>query len=381
MPLSLTTSDIKRLNALQETLLAPLEHARVEDWCLAVLRSAEALYHGDRSIFLVPLDGALHNLSESVDPRYLAAFARGIVRREAGAFHFAEPLTERAHTARRTKKIDVWNIPMLTRLGGVSMKASPVYHEVVKPAGITHGPVISTSLPGGEAYLGTTHSRAGVHRFEEDAELALASLVLPAFRAGVHIIERMGRQRAELLSALDSLDASVVICDVAGTVLYETRRAAALLTDDPEQYEVRAAMRAVAGSLVRLRYSHRLPDGAAVGSREVTTRQRRYVLSGSFAGRGVLGFDEAILVRIEAPDPRLPTAQQLVGRYGLTAREAEIALCLANGLSNMAIAAQLGISQHTVRHHSENVFLKLGIHSRKALALTLLDGRREGERG
>jgi len=32
----------------------------------------------------------------------------------------------------------------------------------------------------------------------------------------------------------------------------------------------------------------------------------------------------------------------------------------------------LGVSSHTVRHHAEWVFTKLGIHSREALALKLM---------
>jgi DNA-binding CsgD family transcriptional regulator len=57
---------------------------------------------------------------------------------------------------------------------------------------------------------------------------------------------------------------------------------------------------------------------------------------------------------------------------GLTAREAEITLRLAEGLTDPEIARALGISTHTVRHHVERIFLKLGIRSRKALGLFLL---------
>ena len=56
-----------------------------------------------------------------------------------------------------------------------------------------------------------------------------------------------------------------------------------------------------------------------------------------------------------------------LARLGLTRREAQVARLLARRASNPEIAEQLGISPHTVRHHAENVFSKLGVHSRRAI--------------
>ena len=57
-----------------------------------------------------------------------------------------------------------------------------------------------------------------------------------------------------------------------------------------------------------------------------------------------------------------------LGRFGLTRREAQIARLLARRATNREIAEQLELSPHTVRHHVENVFMKLGIHSRRSIA-------------
>ena len=51
---------------------------------------------------------------------------------------------------------------------------------------------------------------------------------------------------------------------------------------------------------------------------------------------------------------------------GLTAREAEIAQLLRQGLTNQEIADRLVISTGTVRTHLENMFDKLGVHTRTA---------------
>lgn len=75
-----------------------------------------------------------------------------------------------------------------------------------------------------------------------------------------------------------------------------------------------------------------------------------------------------VVVVHEVETDRPPT-----DRFGLTPREAEIAELLARRLTNREIAEALGISRHTVRHHAERVFAKLGVHSRRDVA-----GRLEG---
>jgi DNA-binding NarL/FixJ family response regulator len=51
---------------------------------------------------------------------------------------------------------------------------------------------------------------------------------------------------------------------------------------------------------------------------------------------------------------------------GLTAREVQVLRLVAAGKSNRAIAAELGISEHTVARHVQNIFAKLDVSSRSA---------------
>jgi DNA-binding NarL/FixJ family response regulator len=51
---------------------------------------------------------------------------------------------------------------------------------------------------------------------------------------------------------------------------------------------------------------------------------------------------------------------------GLTAREVQVLRGVAAGKSNRAIAADLGISEHTVARHVQNIFAKLDVASRSA---------------
>ncbi|HEY7636567.1 MAG TPA: helix-turn-helix transcriptional regulator [Gemmatimonadales bacterium] len=51
-------------------------------------------------------------------------------------------------------------------------------------------------------------------------------------------------------------------------------------------------------------------------------------------------------------------------QYGLTPRETQVAMLLAEGRSNEDIASVLRVSPHTARHHTQHVLAKLGVHSR-----------------
>jgi DNA-binding NarL/FixJ family response regulator len=62
--------------------------------------------------------------------------------------------------------------------------------------------------------------------------------------------------------------------------------------------------------------------------------------------------------------PHPPATLQLRLDYGMTPREVEVALLLAQGCANSTVAARLGISRHTARHHTQRVLGKLGVHSR-----------------
>ena len=54
---------------------------------------------------------------------------------------------------------------------------------------------------------------------------------------------------------------------------------------------------------------------------------------------------------------------------GLTAREREVAACVAQGMTNKAVAGQLVVSERTVEKHVENAMGKLGFTSRSQLAV------------
>jgi DNA-binding NarL/FixJ family response regulator len=60
----------------------------------------------------------------------------------------------------------------------------------------------------------------------------------------------------------------------------------------------------------------------------------------------------------------------------LTARERELLAALANGWTNLQIAARIGISSNTVKYHLKNLYDKLGVNNRAmAVAMFMSTGR------
>jgi DNA-binding CsgD family transcriptional regulator len=66
-------------------------------------------------------------------------------------------------------------------------------------------------------------------------------------------------------------------------------------------------------------------------------------------------------------------ALALAEQYGLTRRELEVCLLLAEGRSNREIAQLVKVSTHTARHHTQHVLAKLGVRSRSRAAALVND--------
>jgi DNA-binding NarL/FixJ family response regulator len=71
-----------------------------------------------------------------------------------------------------------------------------------------------------------------------------------------------------------------------------------------------------------------------------------------------------------ATTPHVPNQEAADTRLlYLTHREEEVAVLVAQGLTNRQVAARLVISESTVETHLARIFKKLGLHSRSQLAV------------
>jgi len=88
------------------------------------------------------------------------------------------------------------------------------------------------------------------------------------------------------------------------------------------------------------------------------------VVQGEY-GLGKDGVTSLVEVVCETDDFKRAQKNQ----YGLTPRECEVITAVLEGYSNPEIAANLSLSEQTVKHHLSHIFDKLGVYSRLELAL------------
>jgi len=177
-------------------------------------------------------------------------------------------------------------------------------------------------------------------------------------------------------AALDATGRFLLATDGEGRLLWCTPQAERLLgglLPGPDGMRPEAASSLAAG-LVRLRrtsspgasaetFTLDLPDGEGVRRLEFT------YLSPANPDEYLFRLSEPTAGRQEAI---------LRDALGLTAREAEVLLWIANGKPNRDIGEILGISPRTVNKHLEQVFAKLGVENRAsaaALAIRTLAAR------
>ncbi|MFF8279473.1 response regulator [Streptomyces lateritius] len=125
-------------------------------------------------------------------------------------------------------------------------------------------------------------------------------------------------------------------------------RTVMLTTFDSDEYVYEALHAGASGFLLKDVRREDLVHGVRVVARGDS------LLAPSVARRLVEQYTRPA-ARRRAPDPRLDA---------LTGRERETLLLLARGLSNAEIAAELVVSDHTVKTHVGNVLAKLGLRDR-----------------
>jgi len=105
--------------------------------------------------------------------------------------------------------------------------------------------------------------------------------------------------------------------------------------------------------------------------REVRADGRVYHLRGTLATGWMPGGEAGVLVTAAFELVNPLTDLELRSRYGLSAREVEVARLVATGLSNQEVAEQLGVSYFTARNHVERVLSKLGVGNRSRVGAVL----------
>ncbi|PAP77260.1 hypothetical protein BSZ37_12860 [Rubrivirga marina] len=373
MALPLSAADLARLEAANRALLAPLAFDHADDWREASMRAVCEVVGAESATFYLPGQERLVAYT-GLDPQFGDLIEPFTGAAWLGGGTSPDPILPLFHRALVRRGVEVWNMHTADHLlggGGVAWR-SMFHDEVLRPlrAGDTHA--LFVARPEGSYMLGT-------HTFHREPDptdhLPALRVLLPAFKAGLDAHTRLRASRA----ALDAVSEPLAAFSADGAPLHRNGALEALLAADPEAPHVEVALAALAARLRPLAFARRA-DAPAVTppTAEARTARAAYALRAALLPAGALGHGEAFLVTVE---PRglaaaLPSADAVRQSLGLTRREAEVALLVAEGLSNEAIAERLFVSTHTVRHHVESAMAKLDLtgRGREAIAARLLAG-------
>ncbi len=183
------------------------------------------------------------------------------------------------------------------------------------------------------------------------------------------------REFRVLLSALDALEQCLAFHDGMGRLQHANRayldevgRSGAdgeALRNQVSQLAQMVCALAVASRMEHGDRAHRL------GERTISTGRGAYHFQCAYVGVGLFGATPSVLITLDPPPADPFCIERLRTQFGLTRAQAKVARLLVNGLRNGEIAQRLFLSEHTVRHHLEQIRVKVGGHTRAATAARL----------
>ncbi|MDX1646470.1 MAG: helix-turn-helix transcriptional regulator [Longimicrobiales bacterium] len=368
-------ADLQALAEATRILASPLTHPSVEDWRTSVHEAARRLFHADQTMTIMG-GGGPPVASEDVDPSVLRSLRTWFdpITPE-GHLAVADPVVNEWNDRRRRSGLQVFTRDLIDRVIENRVLESPYANEALIPNRIRFWEgLYRKGVEGSEAILWVSYDRSESKRFGEGT-MDLLTVLVPAFHAGLDALARVHTAR----SALDDVAHPLVAFDLSGREVHRSPSLASLLTGEGAAL-VLARARALAREFVAgLPVAGGPTGGVAAAVSHLTAGGRDYQLRVTFLPAGLLATDVVVGVLVTPlTAPMLPDVPSLQARYGLTPREAEVALHVATGATRDRIARELGVSPHTVRAHTEKIFMKLGVSSRSAVAAALVGAYHPG---
>jgi len=263
-----------------------------------------------------------------------------------------------------------------------------LYTEVYRPAGLYHGLgafVLKTSTH--VAFLGANRRKAGGVFTRSD--VGLLRKMMPHLGRALEVSLRLAdlqSQKTAHETLWDTLAFGVALLDRGGKVVWTNREATGILAradglairnkflsavSTTENAELQRLIRAAAATSEGRAVLAGVPLNV---SRPSLRRSLALLIAPIRIKRAFAGTPVAV-VFINDPERKSETPPALLKRlYGLTGREAALAVLLLQGIDLREAAAQLGVSMNTVRTHLRLVFEKTDTHRQSELVHLLLRG-------
>ena len=182
-----------------------------------------------------------------------------------------------------------------------------------------------------------------------------------------------------LATALDEINEGAVFMNCEGQLVWHNRAFDRLLVENREGHHLVAAVIEMAGDFYQELYassSVTVGDDQGVVSlaRDVTVGRIDHEIHCTLMPKGMLGLESYVLCLIKRSASRWSSYEEhLRQTWGLTEREAQVAVECLRGKKNLEIAERLRISVETVNKHLDKVYQKAGVRGRSELASRLLD--------
>src|SRR5688572_31592409 len=293
-PIGFTQREQDCLRSAFAVLLSPLDSIDAETWRGEVGRTLCELLGADRASFQLEIPGIPLLYSEDHSQATLDAYVDyykdidiGCQRRDAlGA--------------------EVWNRWLLHGRDLRSFWESEIHHDFLVPNRILDSMGLTVKVRGASmpATLFFHRDKPGTAEFGERG-VALLSMLLPAFKAGVRDIVRYAHQRESLTTHLDELTTGIRICDFDGSTVHQNPVFSAALSAEETPERLERAIGEIVTSLAELS-GERSDIGAALAgdriTQEVHTNTASYQLRGTFLGRELLGAERRIAISVRSEE-------------------------------------------------------------------------------
>ncbi|MGZ8377103.1 MAG: helix-turn-helix transcriptional regulator [Gemmatirosa sp.] len=378
MSLHLTHHDAAHLSATVEALLAPSVGPDPLPWWSDVEDRLRTLFGGANAMITWPQGTRLRYAGRHLDDAAQRRFEALSAADPTTGLHINyDPGVVAWFEYRRAHGVQVWHETEnfhVMRAAGIDGTRGLFYNEGLVPGGFQECSGTTTTANGGEMFLTIGYDRRGRGRFGGEADADVLKLLLPAIRTAHHAIANFAPRQAALVATIDAVRDALLIVAPDGRELHRNVALRDALAGEPARDDVIAAMHARARELRAARRTAVATVGAMRPAVTLITLLARYALRATYAPALLWGVEGAVQVSLAVEDaaPHDPLPAPALQALGLTLREAEVAQLLARRLSNAELAAALGVSQHTARHHTERVMQKLGVRRRAEVAPTLL---------
>ena len=177
-----------------------------------------------------------------------------------------------------------------------------------------------------------------------------------------------------LAAALDEISEGAVFMNAEGQLIWHNRAFDKLLVENREGHLLVAAVIESAADFYQETYNSPQQNGEHSTVRDMTVGKIEHEINCTLMPEGMLSEKSYVLCLVKRSASRWSSYEEHLRRtWGLTEREAQVAVECLKGNKNLEIAERLRISVETVNKHLDKVYQKANVRGRAELASRLLD--------